>query len=91
MSTKIYISVLVVIILCFLQLINIGLRSVDKKYYLQKKYSVPISCGETAICGISGNIFLLWIIYLLIPERYFDELSEILDPKKMHQTAARYM
>lgn len=89
MWNKLYISIIVITVLILLQTINIFVSSIDSKYLLQQNYGAPIKCLSTVVCGISGNIILLWIVYLIIPNSYYDEMLSALDPRSMHKSVER--
>ncbi len=84
--TKLYISIVVIIMLIMLQVIGTFINVMDEKYNIHI-YGAPTKCLSNALCAMSGNIFLLWIIYLIIPEEYYSNLGEILDPRHLHDTA----
>ncbi len=87
MLSKIYVGIIVLIILVFLHFINMQLHYVDKQYSLEYNYGVPIKCVSNSLCSMNGNIFLLFIIYLIIPDEYFGRMLDMLDPKQIHKNA----
>lgn len=90
MWLKLYISIIIVFLIYLLQRISIAINSLDQTYSIQEKYGAPIKCFSSTICGMTGNIFFLWIIYLIIPEEFYDNLFEILDVRSLYKTANKY-
>lgn len=86
MWSKLYVGIIVVVILIFLQLIERLITYLNNTYNIDKNYGVPMKCISTSLCGMNGNILLLFIIYLIIPSSYYEKLLEILDPKKLQKT-----
>lgn len=86
MITKVYITVIVLVMLVVLQTIGTVIDLMDEKYGIHK-YGAPTKCLSNALCGMSGNLFFLWIIYLIIPEEYYMNIGELLDPRRLHDTA----
>jgi hypothetical protein len=82
MWSKIYVSIIVLIVLILLNSVNSLIRYSDNVYQLKKKYNIPTDCMSTAICGMNGNILLIFIIYMLIPDTYFKSAMQLLDPRQ---------
>jgi hypothetical protein len=36
---------------------------------------------------MNGNIFLLFMVYMIIPSEYYEKLLDVIDPKKLQKTA----
>jgi len=88
MWPKLYVGIIVVIILIFLQLVERLITYVNNNYKLDERYGVPMKCFSTALCGMNGNILLIFAIYMIIPSSYFEKVLEIMDPKKLQKTAS---
>lgn len=87
MWSKLYVGIIVVLILIFLQLVERLITYINNTYKIDEKYGVPMKCFSNSLCGMNGNILLLFIIYLIIPSTYYEKLLELIDPKKLQQNA----
>ena len=87
MWPKLYVGIVVVLVLLFLQAIEYFVSYLDREYSLASKYNLPIKCFSTALCGMNGNIFLLFMVYMIIPSEYYEKLLDVIDPKKLQKTA----
>lgn len=87
MWSKLYVGIIVVLILIFLQLVERLITYINNTYKLDDKYGIPMRCFSNSLCGMNGNILLLFIIYLIIPSSYYEKLLELIDPKKLQQNA----
>ena len=88
MWSKIYVGIIVLIILVFLHIINTTVHYIDKLYNLNSKYGIPIDCFSTAVCVMNGNILLLFVIYLIIPDEYYERVLRLLNPHEIHKSAS---
>ena len=87
MWSKFYVGVLVVIIIIFFNMLNTALSRLEKEYKIEENYRIPVRCMSVAMCGLTGNIFLLFLIYLLIPNEYYDSILKTIDPRQIHKVA----
>ena len=85
MWSKIKISIIVIFVIIGLNFLSFTINMLDSKYDLQNKFYIPIKCMSTAMCSISGNIVLLWLIYVAVPETYYENILKMLDPKSLHK------
>jgi hypothetical protein len=87
MWSKIYVGIIVLILLIFLHWINMLINYADKLYGLKENYGMPTGCLSTAICGMSGNILLIFIVYLVIPDSYYEQILKMINPTQIHHSA----
>lgn len=87
MWSKIYVGIIVAIILVFLNIINKFVHYLDNKYNLYDNYGIPINCFSTSICVMNGNILVLFLIYTIIPDEYYERILQILNPHELHKSA----
>jgi hypothetical protein len=88
MWSKIYVGIIVLVVILFLNAIGAGMNYLDKKYGLKENYYIPVDCIRIAMCGMNGNILLLFLVYIIIPDSYYENVLKMLDPREIHKNAA---
>jgi hypothetical protein len=85
MWSKLYIGIIVLVLLIFLYTLNTIVQKLNNKYNLQENYGLPINCFSNTVCGMNGNILLIFFIYLIIPQKYFDSFLEAIKPQNFNK------
>ncbi len=91
MWQKVYVTAIAVLVLCLLNVLGYVVAVLDEKNDLQKKYGVPTKCVANTVCAMSGNIILLWLIYICIPDSYYEQLIELTDIRGINKTTKKYV
>jgi hypothetical protein len=87
MWIKLYVTIVVVIVLVLFHLLRASIVYLENNYHISTKYNVPMNCLASTLCGMSGNVLFLYIIYMIIPEQYYSNLIKALDPKQLEDNA----
>jgi len=86
MWSKAYVGLIVLFLLLFLYSLNSSVQYINKKYKLQENNGwLPFNCFSNTVCGMNGNILLIYFIYVLIPTEYFDAFLEAIKPQNFNK------